>query len=109
GKALNDMNAVFFGIGSREHDDVVKQLADVNLHQAQFHGPGKVHESLNYAIETPDLTANDVDVTFGVAIRVFELLPQHLEVDDDGVDGVFDFVRDAGGQPANRRHAARYL
>ena len=93
-------------LGSSQQGDVVHQAAQIAVRQAQLNRTGEVHQGLHYAIEALDLVADYVHVAASIRVGLLQLLPQHLQMDDDGVDGVLDFVGHARGQAANGGQAA---
>src|ERR1035437_10589371 len=54
-----------------------------------------------------NLASDDVHVAAGVRIDLADLFAQQLEVNDDGIDGIFYFMGNAGGEPPNGRQTAR--
>src|ERR1700744_4401783 len=56
-----------------------------------------------------NLSVDDLEMTRGLRVTLADIVFQKLEVDDDSVDGIFDLVADAGGEPADGRHAPREL
>ena len=61
------------------------------------------------AVEAVDFGVDDFKVAEGGRAGFTELGFEQFEVDDDGVDGVFDLVTDAGGEAADGGHAAGEL
>ena len=82
--------------------------AQILILQLKLDRAGEIDEGLDDAIEAADLALDDVEVAQRVAADL-NLVPEQFQVNDDGVDGVLDFVADAGRESADRGHAARNL
>src|ERR1039458_56384 len=54
-----------------------------------------------------NLRVNNVHVAPRLGVQLQDALAQNLEMDDDGVDGVFDLVGDAGGETSDGGQTAR--
>ena len=94
------------GIGGGEHGDTLQNFSQVDVFQAQIAGTGEVDQDLHDAVEAVDFVADDVHVAAGFGIVLLQLVLQQLEVEDDGVDGVFHFVSDATGEASAGGKAA---
>src|SRR5712691_2714246 len=102
-------HALTGGVGRSQLDNVVEQLANVQVREAQLHGTGEIHQHLHHAVEALDLTANHIHVPAGGGIDLLQFLAKQLKMHHDGIDGILDFVSHAGGEPANGRKAVGEL
>ena len=78
--------------------------------EVKFHGAGEVGEGLDDAIEALHLTGEDIDVALcsfaGAVACGCYFGAKEFEVNDHGIDGIFDFVADAGGEFADGGESA---
>ena len=80
--------------GANPHNTIVRDVHDAGR---ALVGP---FDGL-FSIKPPNLVLNHIHMTFSLGIKRLQLLAQHLEVHHDGINGIFDFVGHAGGQPAS--------
>ena len=105
----HDRDAVLFGVGSGQHDDIFQQPAQVDFFQMQIARPREVHQRLHHAIEPPDLAVDDVHVAARVGLLLRQLVLQKLQVKHDGVDRILYFVSHAARETSAGRKAARHF
>jgi hypothetical protein len=67
---------------------------------------GKVDQRLHDAIEAANFALDDVEMPQGVAAGV-DLVPEQLQMDNDGVDGILHLVTDSRREAADRSHTPR--
>ena len=106
---LHDFDLVGAGFGCGEGDDLGGQGAQIERGKLEIDGAGEVDQGFNHAVEAMDLRSDDIHVAARLGIELEDALAQNLQVDDDGVDGIFDLVGDAGGQASDGGEAAREL
>ena len=78
--------------------------AQILILELQLDRAGEIDQGLDDPVQAANLALDDVQVAQRIAADL-DLVPQQLKVDDDGVDGILDFVPDAGSEAADRRHA----
>ena len=76
--------------------------------ELRFVGPHELQEALDALVEPADFLLDDLDVLRRRLPRR-QLLLQQLEMNGHRIQRVLHLVRDAGGQPADHRNAARQL
>src|SRR5437764_4268790 len=86
--------------------DLLDQAAQVDIPQSEFDGASEVHQRLHYAVEALDFGGDYLQVTFRVGVRLFQFVPQNLEMHHNGINGILNFVRHAGGELAYIGQAA---
>ncbi len=73
--------------------------------EVEFHGAGEVGQGLDDAVEALHLSGEDIDVALcsfaGTVACCGDFGAEEFEVNDHGVDGIFDFVAYAGGEFAD--------
>ena len=89
------MNVVLLGFRRSKYRHFVHQPAHIHFSEAKLHRAGKVNKSLHHAVKTPDLIANHIHVAARIRIYLMQLLPQYLQMDHDGIDGIFYLVGNA--------------
>src|SRR5215469_4999599 len=104
GEIANHANSALLGVGSSQKHDIVQQLSKVRLFKLEVAWPGEVDENLHDAIESVDLAPDDVQVATGARVGLLQFVLQKMEVQNDGVDRIFDFMRYAAREAATRRH-----
>ena len=67
----------------------------------------EVHQNLHHSIQPMDLTINNINVPGGIGIHLLKLVAQQLQVQNDCVDGILNFVRHSAGYTATGRYTAR--
>ena len=80
-------------IGEAGH--FLQDASQINFFKPQLTRPGEVNQDLNDAIEAVNLVADDVHVTARVGINLVQFVLQKLQMQNDRVDRVLDFVGDA--------------
>ena len=91
--------------GQRQH--VADHRTQILLVELQFHRAGEVNQHLHHPVQAVNLCIDNLQVTDGRGASVTELVLEQFQMHHDGVDGIFHFVADAGGESADGRHAAR--
>ena len=94
-----DRDTVLRRIGRGQHGNLFEQAAKVDFLQMQFPGAHEVHQDLHHPIQAVDLAVNNVDVAARVGISLLQLVLQQLQMQNDGIDRILDFVSHAAGQP----------
>jgi len=98
---------LFNGKGEHGTDDG----AEIVLAELKLDRPAKIDEHLHNAIETMNFGFDDFEMAGGRSAGAggCELALEELNVNNDGVDGVLDFVAHSGGEAADGGHAAGEL
>jgi len=109
GQLVDEGDVVGGEFGGGEGEDAADDGAEVLFAELEFNGSAEIDEELDNAVEAMDFGFDDFEVTHGRSAGTGELAFEELDMDDDGVDGVFDFVPDAGGESADGGHAAGEL
>ena len=101
-----DARAVRLGLHRIEHARHERR----NRHGAElrFVGAHEFQEALDALVKAANLLLDDLDVLRGRLPRR-QLLLQQLEMNRHRIERVLHLVRDAGGEPADHRDAARQL
>ena len=89
-----------------EGDDVGDDLAEVVFDETDLNRAGEVDEGLNDAVEAVNFGVDDLEVAVGSFAAFAEFSFEQFQMNDDCVDGVLDFMADAGGEPTDGGHAA---
>src|SRR5580700_1313143 len=82
--------------------------AQILILELELHGAREINQRLDNTIEAANLALDNVEMPQRVAAGM-NLVPEQLQMDDDGVDGILDLVADSGREAADRGHAARNL
>src|SRR5206468_12235266 len=77
------------------------ELIDGHLGDVQLHRAREIEESLDYAIEAEDLARDDLHLLRDIGFALGQLHARHLDVHEDGIERILDFVGDAGGDLAD--------
>src|SRR5882724_4315821 len=75
----------------------------------QFNGASEIDQDLYHPVEAMNFAADDVDMSRSIGLELGQLVAQVLQVKNNRVDGVFDFVGHARRQSSNRSKASRKL
>ena len=95
--ALNG-DAVLFRVRSGELRHVFQQSAQIDFLQVKIAGSREVHQRLHNAIQAPNLAVDDIHVAPRIRFLVGQLVPQKLQVKDDGVNRILYLMGNAAGQ-----------
>ena len=63
--------------------------------QAQLNRTREIHQRLHHAVQSLNLAANHIQMAARIRINFLHLLAQHFQVHNNGVDGIFYFMRHA--------------
>ncbi len=96
-----NFDALGAGVGG-EHHDFADERVGIHGLQLQFERAREVEKSLDDAVEAVDFGGDDLDVRVWV-LPGFEFGVEQFEVQHHCVQRIFDFVRDAGSDAAERR------
>src|SRR5271165_1260309 len=104
-----DGDAMLLGVRGGELGDLFHQAAQVDLFQVEIAGAGEIDEGLHHAIQAADFAVDNVHVTASVGLLLGQFVAQQLQVEHDGVDGIFHLVGHAPGEAPAGGEAARHL
>ena len=104
-----DGDAVLLGVGRGQLRDVFQQAAQVHFFQMQIARPHEIHQGLHHAIEAADFAVDNVHVAARVGLLLGQLVPQQLQMQHDGVDGILHFVGHAAGEASAGGEAAGHF
>src|SRR5580765_3024019 len=100
---------MLFGIGSGKLRHVFQHLSEVEVFQVQVPRPSEVDERLHNAVQTPNLTVDDVHVTARIGFLLRELILQQLQVKHDRVDWILYLMCHSPREPTAGGKSSRHL
>lgn len=99
------VDAVARGLGAEKLEQAVEQGDEVERGELELDGFGEVEKSFDDAVEAESFLAEDADFFGGGGVGLADGGVEDLEVEADGVKGIFDFVSDAAGKGINGAEA----
>src|ERR1700733_1413621 len=97
GPIVNDDDAVLLAVGSGEQSDIFEKAAKIDFDQMQFACAHEVDQGLHAAVEAVNFAADDIHVAARIGIELRELVLQKLQVKNNRINRILDFVGDAAG------------